>query len=253
VIAVLLETKVNIALTIVTGVVAIASIAAFAAIKAARSSNQASKEAYRSRVDANAPRLLLSELEVNENARTRPLVAAGNYGQAKTYTIWGITQFGGHELGLSASLRVANEGVSTAFMRIVSQNDVEVDPLLYQHTSGNWWPCDQHDGWSLVRPGVETKTWLTWWRTANDWANATGYPDDPPSQSVRVECRDSTGTILDSCDVRFGSFMLVRHPTQDSWVIAPRDETGKVANGKLITSWSIGHVTRSYPLEISAT
>jgi hypothetical protein len=243
--------------SIILSVVAIgiSVVSARAAISSARASDETKSEAYRFRVDSASPRLRISQLVIESDLETAPLVR--NPGKVGPGTRLNMTLQGANSLSVIARCVVDNEGSSTAYLTARTSEDVElVDIYLVQELISTFesppkilYPVslDDQNGWRLLEPGGSAHIVFRWTQAANEWLAEAGNADALPSREIEIECRDSHELMLDTCNLRISRQPIIHHPTEDAWIVAGLDMRTQISDGQVLATSSVGIVSRSYP------
>ena len=91
---------------------------------------------------------------------------------------------------------------------------------------------------------------LVWRQSATAWSLEPDFPNCLPTRRVEVQLRDTTGSVLDSCEVTFGGYALMPTPSKPGgWNVATRSLFQAIPQGGSNTYEDIGSVVRSYPKE----
>lgn len=236
-------------LAVACGTFLLASAAFYATVISRRSMS----EAYRSRVDASAPKLIVVDLLVLEGIETPETVTAGNFGFAKAGEPVDLTSLGSGRLGLLVDIEVLNDGNSTALVSLDLPPDVflkdvsDIEATTIQRTDSHR-SC--RNGVILLQARSRVSVKLVWRQSANVWSQEPGFPNRLPTRQVNVNLRDGTGSISDSCAIDFGGFALMPTPSKPGgWNVAPRDLRHVIAGGGSNSHANIGMVVRRYPKE----
>jgi hypothetical protein len=211
------------------------------------------REAYRSRVDASAHRVVVHGLSVWDQCANRETVA-----RAEPYFFspgigWDLTQSGGALIGLPASVTVSNEGAVSALMELGSPDDVEfwrvhASPLPGEHALQFTSLEQQGDGTYLLPARTEAEVGFIWWQASDRWALAA-KAGGVPQTWARITVRDVAGGAIDTWELIFGAQVLWRHATKDGWIVAARDMRHMIENPPDLPVTIVGPMNRAYPSE----
>jgi hypothetical protein len=208
------------------------------------------KEAYRSRGDALAPKLLVAKLKVQGEVEKPETVTAGNFGVAKGGEPIDVAGLGDGALGLLIDAVVINEGNSTALLVFNCPHDVFIKGWDYYFTTPEQIGRVAANGAFLLQPQASITARLVWRQSTTAWIQEPDFPNHLPTRSVEVQLGDTMGSVLDSCVVTFGGYALMSTPSKPGgWNVAPRDLHTHIPQGGSNTYEDIGSVVRSYPKE----
>jgi hypothetical protein len=223
---------------------------AFATFSATAIARRSTKEAYRSRVDALAPRLLVVDLKVQEGVEKPETVTAGNFGFAKSGEPIDVAGLGDGKLGLFIVLDILNEGNSTAHLALDCPHDIFVRESTYLFSSPGRIELRYANDVILLQPQARVSVKLVWRQSATVWSLEPDFPNRLPTRRVEVQLRDATGSVLDKCEVAFGGYALMPTPSKPGgWNVAPRNLFTVIPQGGSNTYENIGSVVRNYPKE----
>jgi len=214
-------------------------------------SRHATREAYRARADAFGPRVVVLSLDVDGKPVKRSASANASPPSLTPGEPWDLTQHGDWELGVEAHATLVNEGARTAQVRFEIPEGVEQTRVVALGSDAPPEPYilwgEGHD-WAQIWPGYRANVGFIWWRSARQWAEAWSDSAPPPSRSVTMVVRDTSGTIEERCELRFGTYVLRRNPTEDGWLLA-RAQRFVIPNPMTDPVEVTGLMERTYPLE----
>ena len=218
----------------------------------ARSTSGSVREAYKSRIDASAHRVVVHGFAVWDNC-ANPRIAERTDPHLFDLGIdWDLSQHGGTYIGLPASTTVTNEGAVSALVEVSPSEGVELwlptVPASNVGVAQLSWLERQGDGAYLLPPGKSVEVRLIWWQAGDRWALAADA-GGVPLVTARVAIRDAMRGATDACELTFGAQVLWRHPTHDGWMIAARDMTHVIENPPDPPIATVGQLVRSYPGE----
>jgi hypothetical protein len=214
-----------------------------------RATRSAVREAYRTRVDASAQRVTPHGFGVAETCVHPPTVARADPCEFGVGIPWSLSQQGDAIIGLWSRLKLQNEGAVTALVRFTCPEGVALWQLAGPMPDGFNPPLEhQNEDWLVFPPGIDAQVRFIWWQSANRWALAADA-GGVPTTTVVATIRDARGGAVDEYRLTFGAQVLARHPTQDGWVIAPRDMSLLVPNPPLPPVARIDALPRTYPDE----
>lgn len=216
------------------------------------------REAYRARVDAVAPRVLVIDVTLMDSVSTAP-ASVGGRGVAEPGKGWDMTQNGTIPITVEVVVTVYNEGQMAAFVKVETQPDVKTltvttgdsasPPMALPITS---LPQSQ-DGWWLLKSGKHGYLRLGWSMPAHTWASLVPELIDtqtlPPKMTFTVAVRDATGKTLDRTPCTVGTYAVTPKATQDGWEIAPRSFKMVMAHPLPDSVEVVGRTHRTYPDE----
>ncbi len=234
------------------GTIAVAGVTAWLAF----SSRNTTREAYRTRVDASGPRLVVVSFDVEPQAVTvrQPAVAGASPADVEPGLEWDMTQHGHALLGVLAFVMLTNEGARTALFRVETPDEVE---LTRRPSTGGPGEDLQPfllvsagemgvNGWAQILPGVQMQLGLVWWQSALRWAELWSE-SSPPTTTVTLIARDTTGSVEDRCELRFGAHVIMPKPIEDGWMTAGRSLSSGVPKPAPEAVAVTGLTQRSYP------
>jgi hypothetical protein len=208
---------------ITTGGLALATaVMAYFTYRVVRTSRDAVGEAYRARVDASAPSLLIVEVSIDEGVHTPSQSAAGDYGHVDSGTPWDLEQFGNVQLSVVIDIDVVNDGAHGGQFQVgeTSSLDARFMEILESGSTGNerrkqsWgWPIYAHERMRLR---------IHWAKTANEWAalrngsRARGTDD----LFVRITLNDNYLIVRDTGEVIITLNAIVEDPNDGGYLIA---------------------------------
>ena len=207
-------------------------------------------EAYRSRIDAWAPRLVVLDVKVQQGLEKPETVTAGNFGYAQASEPIDVNGIGDGKLGLFADVEILNDGNSSAYVDLVRPSDIDIKALMYLGSTSGRLDHIYDSGVIFLQPETRVLVKLVWRQSATAWSEEPNFPNELPTRRVAVRLSDTLGSVMDSCTVTFGGYGLMRTPSNPGgWNVAPRDLRMVIANGVLNTVEQIGPSVRSYPKE----
>ncbi len=211
---------------------------------------RSTREAYRSRIDASAPRLVVLDVKVQEGLEKPETVTAGNFGFAQQGEPVDVAGIGEGLLGKYVIVEIFNDGNSSAYVTLVNPDDVFIKETTYLGPSSGRLEHSYDDGAIFLQRAARINVKLVWRQSANAWSNEPNFPDAIPTRDATVELSDTLGSVIDSCTVTFGGYGLMQTPSNPGgWNVAPRDLRMQIANGVLNVVERIGPCVRSYPKE----
>jgi hypothetical protein len=175
-------------------------------------------------------------------------------------TPWDMTQHGSVLVGIRVLGTIVNEDRTTARVAFTPGPEVEVESVSFQDqpvasqrassVSSSAPPkiAQQSDSY-LLRPGMEVRISAILWRSALQWADEwTAGHVASPSVLGLVGVAATTGSALvnDTCQLQFGRYPFVPHPTQDGWVVAAIDITHNIPDPPRAPVAVIGRMERGY-------
>jgi hypothetical protein len=198
-------------------------------------SRHATREAYWARVDASAPRLVVRSFRIYRVPMHQD-PDGGRVAPSEEGAPWDMTQAGDVLLGTRAGAAVVNEGVTSALLRVECPEDVRCSVALDQEHEGRIRrsvPATARDietegGWYHIEPGFRAVVTLTWWRSARRWSEIWDASEPPPTRTVTMIVHDTTGSVEDRCDLRFGAYVMMPRPVEDGWMVAGREVSSGV-------------------------
>jgi len=216
------------------------------------------RAAVRASIDGRCPRTIVTQLQVEDEARNWPVSAKAESDKIKPGIPWSMAQHGADRIGMTAVALLRNERTVTALFRIEHDSDCEVsavvchdpDPISGPAVTQ---PTPQQEGWHVLAPGGGADIGVIWWRQASAWADAwrrgAENPElSPPTVTARLTVRGASGDAVDRCDLTFGGYVVVPHPREDGWVIAIVDRSWRKIPGTAPERVArIGLMRRSYP------
>ena len=215
------------------------------------------REAYRARIDAFGPRVVVRSFKVDRCPveGRRVYAAYQDPSQLKPGTPWTLDLTEHRKLGIAASATVHNEGLWTTFVhvdhpvevellrqRVPTKSDDKVEPRV--DTFGT-----QNGDWYLLPPGETLPVDLVWWRPEREWVAAARLKGDPPTVSVTLLVRDATGLAEDRCQLTFGAYVLWPHQMETTWFVALRSEPIPAEGQPPQPIAEIGRLERNWPGE----
>jgi hypothetical protein len=215
------------------------------------------KGAARAAVDASSPRVVVTWLLAEDQARNRPVAAGTDAAAIRPGTAWPMAQHGVTPVGLRAAGQIRNESAVTALVRFECGPDSEAGPVTFRDPNPLGGPpvnlaLAQQGEWYVLSPWAAADFSLLWWQPASAWAEAwrrhVQAPQAPaPATTTRLVVRGASGDAHDQCDLTFGGYLVVSHPRDDSWVIAIVDPADRGMRGyappRIAT---VGLMRRSY-------
>jgi hypothetical protein len=226
----------------------------------ARSTVTMVNESRTARLDALAPAVTVLQFW-HEVKPVQPRRVAGvTPADIEPGTLWDMTQYGAHLIGIRVRAMIANEGQTTARVALTPGSDVEIESVEYEEvpslpeqsgSTGAAAPTNiaQQSGAYLLRPGMEVRVSAILWRTTTQWGKEwTAADGAPPSALGYVDVAVTSGSALvhDTCQLEFGRYPLVPHPTKDGWVIAAIGMTTVIAQPPPPPVAIIGRMERVY-------
>ena len=237
----------NIAVAIGTFLLAVAT---FSATVIARHST---REAYRSRVDASAPRLVILDLEVEQGLEKPETITAGNYGFANAGAPIDVAGIGAGELGMFVQVQIANHGTSSGFVELFLPPDVFVKEITHIDMKQGSHNRDYINNVILLQPLTSATVKLVWRQSATAWSMEPDFPNRLPTRDVAMQMRDTLRSVADTCTISFGGYALMKTPSKPGgWNVAPRNLFTVIPEGGSNTHQEIGKIERTYPKERSA-
>lgn len=208
------------------------------------------RAAARAALDAASPRVVVRRLEVADQPVSLPLTANAGPQEIDAGLKWSMAQHGQDRIGLVVNGNLYNEGSATALFRFELDADCQLESVTRPITI----PPDvpEQDGWFLLEPGGIADFAVIWWQAASTWAYAwerPAAPETPPTSTMRLIVRGTSGDTSDRCDFAFGGYVIVPHPREDGWVIAAVDRQWRTIPGTVPQrTANIGLMRRAYRL-----
>jgi hypothetical protein len=213
------------------------------------------REAYRSRVDFSAQRIVITSCEIGDT-RVAP-ASVGVPQVANPGLVWDVYTHATTPLMLDIPVVLRNEGDVTAMIRVQPHPEIQVHRVYFHRAlqvgvisqtgqalaerQGEWW---------LVPSGETAHIESSWVRSASTWSSAADvHSNDMPRTQMVIEARDGTGNAMDKCTCSFGAFVLLHRETGDGWEFAARDMTGVRRNPPPPRVAEVGLMERVYPRE----
>lgn len=213
---------------------------------------RSTREAYRSRIDASAPRLVVLNLSVQGGLEKPETVTAGNFGFAQPGEPIDVMGIGEGKLGMFVIVEIFNDGDSSAYVDFSLPPDVSIKDRGYLGPSSGRHEHFYDDGVIFLQRDARVAVKLVWRQSATAWSEEPNFPNELPTRNVTVRLSDTFESVYDSCTITFGGYGLMPTPSKPGgWNVAPRDLSTQIANGVLNTVESIGPCVRSYPKEQS--
>ena len=236
----------NIAVALGTFLLAVAT---FSATAIARHST---REAYRSRVDASAPRLVVLDMQVDQGVEKPETVTAGNFGFANAGEPIDMTGIGDGYLGMFVQVQIANHGTSSGFVEVVLPADVFVKTITLIDMTRDSHNRHYTNNVILLQPLTSVTVKLVWRQSAKAWSAEPDFPNRLPTRDVTVQMRDTLRSVVDTCTISFGGYALMKTPSKPGgWSVAPRNLFTVIPQGGSNTLERIGKIERTYPKEKS--
>jgi hypothetical protein len=234
----------NIAVAIGTFLLAVAT---YSATVVARHST---REAYRSRVDATAPRLVVLDVKVQQGLEKYETVTAGNFGFADAGEPIDVMGIGEGKLGLFAVVEIFNDGNSSAYVDLVRPPDVYIKEITYLGSKPGRLEHFYDSGVIFLQRDTRVSVKLVWRQSATAWSEEPNFPNELPTRNVTIRSSDTLGSMMDRCTVTLGGFGLMRTPSNPGgWNVAPRNLFTLIPQGGPNAVERIGPCDRSYPKE----
>ncbi len=215
------------------------------------------RAAVRAAVDGRCPRVIVTQLQVEDEPRNWPVAAKAEPEKIKLGVSWSMAQHGADRIGMQAVGQLRNERAFTALFRFEFDPDCELGSVLCRDPSplsglAVTQPAPPREGWYVIVPGGGADFSIVWWQPASAWEKAwqrgDGDPESPPTTTVRLVVRGASGDAVDRCDLTFGGYVVVPHPREDGWVIAIVDQSWRNIPGTAPERVArIGLMRRSYP------
>lgn len=225
------------------------AVATYSATSVARRST---KEAYRSRVDSWAPRLVVLDLEVQQGLEKPETITEGNFGFANAGEPIDVAGIGEGKLGMIAVLEIFNDGNASAYVNLIRPADVDIKGVAYLGSEPGRLEHFYDSELIFLQRNTRVRVNLVWRQPAISWSEEPDFPNRLPTRIVSVQMCDTLGSVLDTCTVTFGGYGLMPTPSNPGgWNVAPRDLRMVISNGVLNTFQHIGACARSYPKELA--
>jgi hypothetical protein len=223
------------------------AVATFTATVIARHST---REAYRSRIDASAPRLVVLDLKVQQGVEKPETVTAGNFGFANAGAPIDVEDLGDEKLGVFVDVEIANHGTSSGYVDLALPPDVFVKTITLHDTT----PYSHNRFYSnhvvLLQPLGKVTVKLVWRQSATAWSQEPDFPNRLPTRHVEIRIKDTLGSVIDTGTISFGGYALMRTPSKPgTWCAAPRSLFQLIPQGGSNTLEEIGQIDRTYPKE----
>jgi len=209
-----------------SGLVAAGTLAlAAATFRLAFVSDGENRESYKARVDVNAPRIFVTDLNLSpEPIIFSPVAPKFPSSVGVVGTPWDVHKYAGVMLGLVAGVYFRNEGNVSAVVRIEVPDGPTVRVLgftdMSEDTTGHieteitdlW-------GWSIIPPGAQGMIRFVWWRDTSEWLADYRSEGEPPLCEVSLVAKDGLENIRDKCKLKFGASMIGRANVPEGWVL----------------------------------
>jgi hypothetical protein len=215
------------------------------------------REAYRARIDAFGPRVVVRSFKVDRCPvkDQRVYAAYQDLDRLEPGTRWTLDSTGDRKLGIAASATVHNEGPWTTFVHVDHPADVELRRQLVPTQSDDKVEPrvdtfgTQNGDWYLLPSGERLPVDLVWWRTEREWLASARLEGDLPTVSVTLVVRDATGLAEDRCQLTFGFYVLWPSQMGTTWFVALRNEPIPVEGQPPPPIAEIGRLERNWPGE----
>lgn len=190
-------------------------------------------ETRNARLDALAPRVVITSFEVLPKPVTTPMVAVQQPAEAEPGTNWDVTKFGETKLGIHAIGVATNEGDATAFIKVVPRESTEFNgfqetlaqfPMMAVPLQGNVVSIGAHES---VRFN------LILWKSTKEWCDAwKQFQLAPPSGvgGATIEVSNRFAAVRDVYQVSFNKIPLVPMQSEDGWIIAYTDNLRSISD-----------------------
>lgn len=193
-------------------------------------------EARNARLDALAPRVVITSFQVLREPVTRPTAVGQPPVKADPGTSWDMTKYGEIQLGVHAVGVATNEGEGTAFITLVPGEgtefygfEEEIEPTQLPTKfrvplQGNVVSIGAHQS---VRFN------LILWKSTKEWCNAWNqFQFAPPAAdgNSTIEVSNRFAAVRDTFKVGFNKLPLVPKQLEDGWMIANADDVHSISN-----------------------
>ena len=213
------------------------------------------KGAARAAIDAVSPRVVVTWLQVEDEARSRS--AGAGAGAIRPGTPWPTGQHGVTLVGMRAVGELRNESAVTALVRFECDPSSEAAPVTFRDADPRGGPptnlaLTRQGEWYVLSPGGTADFSILWWQPASTWAEAWGRHEQdpqphPPVTTAQLIVRGVSGDAEDRCELTFGGYVVAPHPREDGWVIAVVDPRDRGMRGYVPPRFAaIGLMRRSY-------
>ncbi len=213
--------------------------------------------AARAAIDNASPRVVLTWLRAEDEARNLPVAAAPDGGVIKPGIPWPMSQHGATLVGMRAVGQARNESAVTALARFECGPGSEVGPVTFRDLNPVGGPpanvpLARQGEWYVISPGATASFSIFWWQAASSWAAAWQHHEQdpaspPPATTARLIVRGAGGHSEDRCELTFGGYIVASHPRGDGWVIAIVDPHDRGMPGYAPPRFAhIGLMHRSY-------
>ena len=215
------------------------------------------KGAAHAATDAVSPRVVVTWLQAEDEARNRPAAAGTGAGAIRPGTPWPMGQHGVTLIGMRAVGQLRNESAATALVRFECGPSSEVALVTFRDPNPPGGPpvnvaLTRHGEWYVLSPGATTGFSILWWQPASTWAEAWRRHEldpesHPPTTTTQLIVRGATGDAEDRCELTLGGYLVTPHPRDDGWVIAVVDPHDRGMRGYAPPRVAaIGLMRRSY-------
>ena len=213
--------------------------------------------AARAAIDAVSPRVVVTWLQAEDEACTRPAGAGAAAGAIRPGTAWPLGQHGLTLVGLRAVGQYRNESAVTALVRFECGPGCEAAPVTFRDPDPLGGPpasvaLPRQGEWQVLSPGGTADFSIFWWQPASAWAEAWRRHEQdpqpqPPVAIAQLIVRGASGDAEDRCELTFGGYVVAPHPREDGWVIAVVDPRDRGLRGYVPPRFAaIGLMRRSY-------
>lgn len=193
-------------------------------------------ETRNARLDALAPRVVITSFQVLPEPVTRPIVAGQPPAKADPGTSWDMTKYGEIQLGIHTVGVATNEGDGTAFITVVPGEgtefygfEEEIEPTEFPTKirvplHGNIVSIAAHE--SLIFN-------LILWKSTKEWCDAWNQFQLAPlaaDGNSTIEISNRFAAVRDTYKVGFNELPLVPNQLEDGWMIANADDVHSISN-----------------------
>ena len=213
--------------------------------------------AARAAIDAVSPRVVVTWLLAEDEARGRPAGAGAGAAAIRPGTAWPMGQHGATLVGMRAVGQLRNESAVTALVRFECGPGCEAGPVTVRDPDPLGGPpgslvLTRQGQWYVLSPGVMADFSILWWQPAAAWAQAWQRREQdpqpqPPVTTAQLIVRGASGDAEDRCTLTFGGYLVAPDPGEDGWVIAIVDPHDRGIRGYAPPRLAaIGLMRRSY-------
>lgn len=194
-------------------------------------------ETRNARLDALAPRVVVTSFHVLPEPVTRPTAAGQPPVKADPGTSWDLTKYGEIQLGVHAIGVATNEGDGTAYISMIPGSDTEFYHFEME-IGGSLERSIKHrvpvSGNTIsIAAGERITFHLILWKSTKEWCDAwKRFQFAPPADdgNATIEVSNRFAAVRDMYKVRFIKLPLVPRQLEDGWMIAHADDLYNISN-----------------------